>query len=122
LRIFGNSHDRSQAAPPFLYEIRRDFDEPLYAPESLVNSSARPSGERAAFLADACEGDDALLREVQRLLEQPLETAALFVAGAPSVVAHEVRDLTGTRSCKNCVRSTTNLEVYGPTLKIDLEG
>ena len=59
---------------------------------------ARPIGERAAFLAEACQGDDDLRGEVQRLLDQPLDTSALFdlVDGAPSVVAHNVRDLTGT--------------------------
>ena len=62
-------------------------------------ASAQAIGERAAFLAEASQGDDALLREVQRLLEQPLETAAVFVAGTSSVEAHEVRDLTGTRQC-----------------------
>jgi serine/threonine protein kinase/Tol biopolymer transport system component len=62
-------------------------------------ASARPIGERAAFLAEACQADDDLRREVQRLLDQPLDTGALFdlVDGAPSVVAHNVRDLTGTR-------------------------
>jgi eukaryotic-like serine/threonine-protein kinase len=62
-------------------------------------ASARPTVERAAFLAEACQDDDDLRREVQRLLEQPLDTGALFdlVDGAPSVGGHDVRDLTGTR-------------------------
>ena len=40
-----------------------------------------------------------LLREVQRLLEQPLDTAALFDSSTarPRLLAHDVRDLTGTR-------------------------
>jgi hypothetical protein len=62
-------------------------------------ASARPTGERAAFLAQAYMGDDDLRREVQRLLDQPLDTDALFdlVEGAPSVAGDDVRDLTGTR-------------------------
>ena len=31
---------------------------------------ARPDNERAAFLADACAGDEALRREVESLLAQ----------------------------------------------------
>jgi eukaryotic-like serine/threonine-protein kinase len=62
-------------------------------------ASARPVGEREAFLARAYMGDDDLRREVQRLLDQPLDTDALFdlVEGAPSVAGDDVRDLTGTR-------------------------
>jgi serine/threonine-protein kinase len=62
-------------------------------------ASARPPVERQAFLAEACRGDDDLRREVQRLLDQPVDTGALvdLVGGATTVVAHHVRDLTGTR-------------------------
>ena len=31
----------------------------------------RPAGERPAFLAEACAGDEALARDVQSLLDQP---------------------------------------------------
>lgn len=59
-----------------------------------------PVTERAAFLADACKGDDDLRREVQVLLDQPVSTAGFIdlVGGVPPpVTAGEGRDLTGTR-------------------------
>ncbi len=38
--------------------------------EQLFNSALeREASERAAFLEEACEGDEALLREVRSLLE-----------------------------------------------------
>jgi eukaryotic-like serine/threonine-protein kinase len=43
------------------------------------DAQARPSGERAAFLAAACAGDAALRREVETLLEAPV-TAEGFLA------------------------------------------
>src|SRR5688572_950842 len=63
-------------------------------------SSARPGGDRAAFLAEACAGDTDLRREVQRLLDQPVDTGGLFdlVAGPPSsLVPDNGGDLTGER-------------------------
>lgn len=63
-------------------------------------ASARPGRDRAAFLAEHCDGDDDLRREVERLLEQPVDTGGLFdlVGGAPpSLVADDGRNLTGTR-------------------------
>jgi Tol biopolymer transport system component len=59
--------------------------------------SARPIRERPALLADVCKDDENLRREVQRLLDQPLNTAALFdlVQPVPAFVAHDT--LTGTR-------------------------
>src|SRR3990172_3267238 len=53
-------------------------------------AQARPSGERAAFLAEACGEDEALCREVQALLDQPIATADFleFVGGpAPTPTA-----------------------------------
>src|SRR5262252_7941683 len=46
-------------------------------------SRARPDRERAQFLADACDGDDALRREVQALLDQPVATSSFvdFIGG-----------------------------------------
>ena len=38
------------------------------AGEVLVAALARPAGERDAFLVEACQGDEALLREVASLL------------------------------------------------------
>ncbi len=58
---------------------------------------ARPDGERAAFVADACRGDDDLRREVERLLEQPLDTRSLFQLVDPARVAHDIPDLVGTQ-------------------------
>ena len=47
-------------------------------------AAERSEDERAAFLAEACGDDDELRREVQQLLDQPLETGGLFalVGGA----------------------------------------
>jgi Tol biopolymer transport system component len=61
--------------------------------------SARPVSGRAAFLAEACQGDDDLRREVQVLLDQPISTRDFlnFVAGSPPLQADPGRDLTGTR-------------------------
>jgi len=63
-------------------------------------ASARSHAERGAFLAEACQGDDDLRVEVQRLLDQPLDTGALFdlvdAATGPGV-RDDVRMLTGTR-------------------------
>ena len=63
-------------------------------------AAARPVGERAPFLVEACQGDDDLRREVQILLDQPVSTAGFrnLVQGAPhpSMTGHG-RDLTGAR-------------------------
>ena len=41
--------------------------------EALYHAArARPSGERAAFLADVCRDDEALRREVESLLNEPV--------------------------------------------------
>jgi Tol biopolymer transport system component len=60
--------------------------------------------DRAAFLADACDGDEELRREVQGLLDQPVATADFvnFVGGAPAFASHPgdhsaVPQLTGRR-------------------------
>jgi len=64
---------------------------------------ARPARERAAFLTDVCHGDDELLAEVQRLLEQPVDTAGFvsLVGGTPAdhlEAAHvPAKPLTGRR-------------------------
>jgi len=46
-------------------------------------SRARPDRERARFLAGACGSDDALRREVQALLDQPVATSSFvdFLGG-----------------------------------------
>src|SRR6185503_11236330 len=44
-------------------------------------AQARAAGERGAFLADACAGDEALRHEVQALLDSPA-TAEGFLSGA----------------------------------------
>ena len=63
-------------------------------------ASARPVTERAAFLVEACQGDDDLRQEVQVLLDQPVSTAGFrnLVKGAPppSKADHGL-DLTGAR-------------------------
>ena len=61
--------------------------------ESLCHAAlARPVGERAAFLADACGGDSALCTEVESLLARAgsagsfMETSILSGASAPSLI------------------------------------
>jgi hypothetical protein len=61
---------------------------------------ARPVGERAAFLAEACAGDDELRREVESLLAQDAQGA--LTRGAVVAAAELVSDagqsvLTGRR-------------------------
>jgi serine/threonine protein kinase/Tol biopolymer transport system component len=53
---------------------------------------ARPAGERAAFLAEACAGDDALRRDVESLLAQPVSGDDLLVRGAVRAAAGLVSD------------------------------
>jgi serine/threonine-protein kinase len=62
-------------------------------------AAARPIDDRSTFLADACRGDDSLRSEVQRLLDQPVDTEGLFslVGDAPSHVTESAQNLTGTR-------------------------
>src|SRR5688572_15837310 len=63
-------------------------------------ASARTGQDRAAFLADACRGDDELRDEVLRLLDQPVDTAGLFGLVGPAastIVTGHVRNLVGTR-------------------------
>ena len=59
-------------------------------------AQARPPADRAAFLAAAAAGDDELRRDVQKLLDQPVATAAFIklvgeppglALGAPSTLA-----------------------------------
>jgi Tol biopolymer transport system component len=61
--------------------------------------SARPVGDRVAFLVEACQGDDDLRREVQVLLDQPIDTREFldFVEGSRPLHADLGRDLTGAR-------------------------
>ena len=65
---------------------------------------ARPARERAAFLADACSGDEELLAEVQRLLDQPVDTPGFvdLVGGTPADLVRRMQPppatpLTGRR-------------------------
>ncbi len=56
--------------------------------EELYHAAqTRPAAERAAFLAEACAGDDALLCEVESLLAQPASAAAFFDQAAAAMVA-----------------------------------
>jgi Tol biopolymer transport system component len=69
--------------------------------EALYHAAAeRASGDRAAFLAEACSGDDELRQQVTRLLDEHLVedgfaegpslagAAALFVDAVPSLTGH----------------------------------
>jgi Tol biopolymer transport system component len=64
-------------------------------------SRSRPEGDRAAFLAEACAGDEVLRREVQAMLDQPISTGSFvdFLGGpAPAHLAdRRGSDLTGRR-------------------------
>jgi hypothetical protein len=51
-------------------------------------ASARPAGERAAFLREACAGDEALRRDVAALLAQPASAGAFLEGDALAVAAH----------------------------------
>jgi serine/threonine protein kinase len=47
-------------------------------------------GERAAYPASACAGDDGLCREVQALLDVPASAAAFLAAPAAAIAADMV--------------------------------
>ena len=56
--------------------------------ETLYHATlARPAGERAAFLAEACAGDEWLRREVQSLLDQPGSGHGALEGGALAMAA-----------------------------------
>jgi eukaryotic-like serine/threonine-protein kinase len=71
--------------------------------EQLYHAAhARPEDERAAFLADACVGDEGLRREVESLLAQPASADAFLSEPALVMAAQLVNDpgksmLTGHR-------------------------
>jgi eukaryotic-like serine/threonine-protein kinase len=52
----------------------------------------RPVGERPAFLAEACRGDDTLRQEVQALVDAPPTAQGLFAGPAVAVVARGESD------------------------------
>jgi len=65
-------------------------------------AAARAEGERAAFLAEACAGDDVLRREVESLLAQPASDRGFLDGPAVAVAAQLVSEasvsvLTGRR-------------------------
>jgi len=65
-------------------------------------AAARPAGERAAFLRDACGDDDTLRGEVETLLAQPASIPGFLEGDAVSLAAQLVSDpgaslLTGRR-------------------------
>ena len=65
-------------------------------------AAARPAGERAAFVRDACRDDDGLCREVESLLAQPASASGFLDGRAVAVAAQMVSDvgasvLTGRR-------------------------
>ena len=53
----------------------------------------RSESDRAAFLANACAGDEALLREVQSLLAQPASSPGFLDGPAVAVAAQMVSDI-----------------------------
>ena len=61
--------------------------------ESLYRAArARPPEERAAFLADACAGDETLRVQIESLLAQPDSTVGRLVTPALAVVAQTATD------------------------------
>jgi eukaryotic-like serine/threonine-protein kinase len=54
---------------------------------------ARPSDTRAAFLAEACAGDEELQREVQSLLAQEMSRAGVLTGGGIAAAAGVVSDI-----------------------------
>jgi hypothetical protein len=63
---------------------------------------ARPAEVRPGFLAEACQGDDALRREVHTLLDAPPTAEGLFAAPAVAVAARAGSD---TASGGGAIRS-----------------
>jgi serine/threonine protein kinase/dipeptidyl aminopeptidase/acylaminoacyl peptidase len=57
---------------------------------------ARPADRRAAFLAEACAGDEELWREVESLLAQGVSAEAALTRGAAVAAAGLVSDLGGS--------------------------
>src|SRR5262245_54898310 len=57
---------------------------------------ARPVSERAAFLAEACAGDEELRRDVESLLAQDASAAAVLTRGAAVAAAGLVSDIGGS--------------------------
>src|SRR5262245_11250567 len=66
--------------------------------EELYHAAlGRPSGERVAFLEQACGGDESLLREVKSLLGYEAEAEQLFGQPVAEAVTRELALLRGTR-------------------------
>jgi hypothetical protein len=64
--------------------------------EELYHAArARREGDSAAFLADACAGDEALRREVESLLAHPASADA-FLAAPAAVLAAQLMSDPGT--------------------------
>jgi hypothetical protein len=80
----------------------------------------RPAREREAFLADACRADNELRAEVQRLLDQPLDTAGFVGLVGGSVSDHVqtmhavAKPLTGRRLGTFEVKSLLGRGGMGP--------
>src|SRR5262245_54361949 len=67
------------------------------AVERLYHAAqARPAEERAAFLAEACAGDEELRREVESLLAEDASAAAVLTRGAVVAAAGLVSDMGGS--------------------------
>jgi serine/threonine protein kinase len=65
--------------------------------EELYHAAlARDQRDRAAFLAHECDGDEALLREVNSLLAQPASGRGFLESPAVAVAAQMVSDIGGS--------------------------
>jgi Tol biopolymer transport system component len=64
--------------------------------EALYHAAAaRPAGERAAFLAAVCGGDERLRQEVEALLDTPATAKGILAAPALAMAVEMVDDSTG---------------------------
>ena len=63
--------------------------------EELYHAArTRPSGERAAFLADGCRDDESLRRDVESLLNEPVSADGFLDAPARAAAAHIASEIT----------------------------
>jgi len=65
--------------------------------EELYHAArARPSGQRAAFLADRCCDDDSLRRDVESLLNEPVSAGGFLDTPARAAALHLESAITST--------------------------
>lgn len=81
--------------------------------EQLYHAAlARPAAERAALLAQACAGDEALRQEVQALLDAPATADGVFAAPALAVAVPRMDE--GGRGPRQRSPARTGPGVWAP--------